>query len=82
VREIAHYRIEHDVADDTPGLGPQPASGETRRQWRNADRVLQQTQRHLGRELAHTANRTLSARRPLMHEPPLDDPTERKHADR
>ncbi|MCA1680599.1 MAG: hypothetical protein LC777_17425, partial [Actinobacteria bacterium] len=53
VRHVAHYRIEQHVADDTAGLGPQPASGQTRRQWRNADHVLQQTQRHLGRELAH-----------------------------
>lgn len=53
VREIAHYRIEHHLADDTPGLGPQPTSGETRRQWGRADNVLQQTQQRLGRELAH-----------------------------
>jgi len=51
VREVARYRIEHDVSDETPGLGPEPAGGPARGSWRQADRVLEQTQRRLGHEL-------------------------------
>jgi len=48
VRTVARYRIEHRINPGAPGLGPEPAGGETRGQWRQADRVLEQTQRRLG----------------------------------
>jgi hypothetical protein len=48
VRAVARYRIEHHVDPTTPGLGPEPAGGEPRGHWRQADRVLEQTQRRLG----------------------------------
>jgi len=47
-RTVARYRIEHHIRPGTPGLGPEPAGGDARRQWRQADRVLEQTQRRLG----------------------------------
>jgi len=51
VSDVARYRIEHHVDENTPGLGPEPASGPARGHWRQADRVLEQTQRRLGHEL-------------------------------
>jgi len=57
VRDVARYRIEHDVSEDTPGLGPEPAGGAARGHWRQADRVLEQTQRRLGHELDRDLHR-------------------------
>ena len=51
VREVARYRIEQHVDPDTPGLGPEPAGGPARGQWRQAERVVEQTQRRLGRKV-------------------------------
>lgn len=50
VREIARYRIEQHVDPDIPGLGPEPAGGPAHG-WRQADRVLEQSQRRLGRDI-------------------------------
>ncbi|MGI8622654.1 MAG: AAA family ATPase, partial [Solirubrobacteraceae bacterium] len=48
VRDVARYRIEQHLDPDTPGLGPEPPGGPARGHWRQADRVLEQTQRRLG----------------------------------
>ena len=52
VREVARYRVEHHVADETPGLGPEPHGGGDRSSWRQAQRIAEQTQRRLGRDVA------------------------------
>jgi len=52
VREVARYRVEHHVADETPGLGPEPDTGAERSAWRQAQRVAEQTQRRMGRDVA------------------------------
>jgi len=57
VRDVARYRIEHHVDEDTPGLGPEPAGGAALGHWRQADRVLEQTQRRLGHELDRDLHR-------------------------
>jgi conjugative relaxase-like TrwC/TraI family protein len=51
VREVARYRIEHGVGEETLGLGPGPAGGERRGHWRQTDRVIEQTQRRLGHDV-------------------------------
>ncbi len=51
VREAARYRIEHAIGEQTPDLGPEPASGRARSAWRGASRLAQQTQRRLGRDV-------------------------------
>ena len=48
VRDVARYRIEHHIPENVRGLGLEPAGGEARGRWRQADRVLEQTQRRLG----------------------------------
>jgi hypothetical protein len=48
VRDVARYRIEHHILDDIHGIGPEPADGDARGHWRDASRVLEQTQRRLG----------------------------------
>ena len=53
VRDVARYRIEQHVDVDVPGLGPEPSAGAARGQWRQAARVLEQTNRRLGHEVAH-----------------------------
>jgi hypothetical protein len=50
VREAARYRIEHDVPDDAPALGPEPTDGRYRGAWRQTSNVTRQVQRRLGHE--------------------------------
>ncbi|HEV7807027.1 MAG TPA: hypothetical protein VGO80_14490 [Solirubrobacteraceae bacterium] len=50
VREVARYRVEQHIADDTLELGPEPDGGQ-QRTWRQAQRVAEQTQRRLGRDV-------------------------------
>ena len=52
IREVARYRIEHHVDASTPGLGPEPTGGAARGHWRQAARVVEQTQRRLGHDVA------------------------------
>ena len=52
VRAVARYRIEHQVPDTTPELGPEPPNSRARSAWRNATRVAEQTQRRLGRDVS------------------------------
>jgi len=49
VRAIARFRLEHDVADEIPGLGPEPREGRGRGAWRQADAAVRQVQERLGR---------------------------------
>ena len=51
VREVARYRIEHEVSDDAPELGPEPSDARQRGAWRQAANVARQVQRRLGREV-------------------------------
>jgi conjugative relaxase-like TrwC/TraI family protein len=48
VRAMARFRVEHDVADEIPGLGPEPDDQRTRSAWRQADTTVRQVQRRLG----------------------------------
>jgi hypothetical protein len=45
---VARYRVEHDVADDIPGLGPEPDYPRTRSAWRQAGNTVRQLQQRLG----------------------------------
>ncbi|MCA1677977.1 MAG: AAA family ATPase, partial [Actinobacteria bacterium] len=45
VRAIARYRIDHDIPDQTPGLGPEPKDRSARHAWRQVDDTIQQVQR-------------------------------------
>ena len=51
VRAVARYRVEHDVADDVAGLGPEPDDPGQRRAWRRMTDELQRARRRLGRAL-------------------------------
>jgi conjugative relaxase-like TrwC/TraI family protein len=51
VREVARFRIEHEVSDDAPELGPEPSDARQRGAWRQAANVARQVQRRLGREV-------------------------------
>lgn len=51
VREVARYRIEHQTPDQATGLGPEPAAGPARSTWRQVHRIVEQTQRRLGRDI-------------------------------
>lgn len=51
VREVARYRVEHDVADAISGLGPEPDEQRARSAWRQADTTLRQVQQRLGRSV-------------------------------
>jgi hypothetical protein len=70
VRHVARYRIEHQLPDDTPGLGPQPPAGHQRDDWRQAADVARQVQRrpgprdHAGPGRARRRTRTLN--RPVV----------------
>ncbi|MEY2513134.1 MAG: hypothetical protein QOJ89_492 [bacterium] len=51
VREVARYRVEFEISEQMPGLGPEPADGDARSAWRGAQRIAEQTQRRLGRDV-------------------------------
>jgi hypothetical protein len=51
VRAVARYRIEHDVADEIPGLGPEPADQRARGAWRQAASIIGEVQKRLGRSV-------------------------------
>lgn len=51
VRAVARYRVEHDLADEVPGLGPEPADLLARGAWQQSGRVLADTQKRLGRSI-------------------------------
>ena len=51
VREVARYRIEHQVPDDALELGLEPTDSHQRRAFRQAANVARQVQRRLGREI-------------------------------
>jgi hypothetical protein len=50
VRAIADYRLEHELAETTPGLGPEPEDGQGRKAWRQARTVVRQVERRLSAE--------------------------------
>ena len=49
VRAIARFRVEHGVADEVPGLGPEPREHGARGAWRQADATVREVQERLGR---------------------------------
>jgi hypothetical protein len=50
-RDVPKDRSPSTADPDTPGLGREPTAGEAHGHWRQADRVLKQTQRRLGVEV-------------------------------
>jgi conjugative relaxase-like TrwC/TraI family protein len=57
VRAIARYRIDHDLPDHTPGLGPEPQDRSARHAWRQVDDSVEQVQRRLGRSIDRDRDR-------------------------
>jgi hypothetical protein len=49
-RTIARYRIEYEIPDSDTTLGPEPAGGEQRRAYQQADLAREELARELGRE--------------------------------
>jgi hypothetical protein len=49
VRAVARYRVEHDVPDEIPALGPEPADQRVRAPWRQAERLVAEVQQRLDR---------------------------------
>jgi hypothetical protein len=60
VRAIARYRIDHDLPDQTPGLGPEPKDRSARHAWRQVDDTVEQVQRRLGRSIDRDRDRDRS----------------------
>jgi hypothetical protein len=65
VREVARYRIEHDVVDDAACRGPEPDDRHARGAWRQATRTMHQVQRRLGLEVERHLSRDRGAGRDL-----------------
>jgi hypothetical protein len=57
VRTIARYRIDHEIPDQTPGLGPEPKHRSARHAWRQVDDTVEQVQRRLGRSIDRDRDR-------------------------
>jgi hypothetical protein len=57
VRAIARYRIDHDLPDQTPGLGLEPKDCSARHAWRQVDDTVEQVQRRLGRSIDRDRDR-------------------------
>jgi hypothetical protein len=53
VRAIGRFRVEHGVADDVLGLGPEPRERGARGAWRQADVAVREVQERLGRGVDH-----------------------------
>ncbi len=49
IRTVARYRVEHDIPDSHPGVGPEPTDTTQRVRYREALSVAEQVQRRLGR---------------------------------
>ncbi|MGI8559677.1 MAG: MobF family relaxase [Solirubrobacteraceae bacterium] len=47
---VATFRLDHDVVDDETPLGPEPGGSGNRREWQQANAVLERARRQLGRE--------------------------------
>jgi conjugative relaxase-like TrwC/TraI family protein len=58
VRTIARYRIDHDIPDNIPGLGPEPKDRRARGAWRQVDDTVEQIQRRLGRSIDRNRDRS------------------------
>jgi conjugative relaxase-like TrwC/TraI family protein len=57
VRAIARYRIDHEIPDQTPGLGPKPQDRSARHAWRQVEDTVEQVQRRLGRSIDRDRDR-------------------------
>ena len=49
-RVLARYRVDQDLDDDVPGVGPEPDDPDKRRGWQRVSADLTRAQRRLGRE--------------------------------
>ena len=54
-RVLARYRVDQDLDNDVPGIGPEPDHPDKRRGWQRVSADLTRAQRRLGRE--HTLDR-------------------------
>ena len=51
VRQVARYRVQHDIADSSDALGPRPEQHEQQHQWERAREAIEHARRRLGRDL-------------------------------
>lgn len=59
-RELAGFRLDHDVTDHRAALGPQPSQDrDAQRHWQRAEATLERAQRQLGRQVS-TPERDIS----------------------
>jgi conjugative relaxase-like TrwC/TraI family protein len=52
VRQVAGYRVQHDITDTSDPLGPRPETGDQQHAWDQASEAIQQGERRLGRDVA------------------------------
>jgi hypothetical protein len=52
VRQVAGYRVQHDITDTSDPLGPRPETGDQQHAWDQASEAIQQGERRLGRHVA------------------------------
>ncbi|MGH2798304.1 MAG: hypothetical protein ACRDM0_11690, partial [Thermoleophilaceae bacterium] len=57
VRAVARYRVEHDVPDEIPGLGPEPARSTRPRRLATAASIIGEVQKRLGRSVGRGHDR-------------------------
>jgi chromosome segregation ATPase len=50
IRTVARYRIEHDIPDHHPDIGPEPTDTRQHARYHEAHNAAEQAQRHLDRE--------------------------------
>ncbi len=52
VRQVAGYRVQHDITDTSDPLGPRPDTGDQQHAWDQASEAIQQGERRLGGHVA------------------------------
>jgi conjugative relaxase-like TrwC/TraI family protein len=60
VRAVARFRVEHDVPNEIPGLGPEPPDLRMQDAWRQAARMIAEVQKRLGRSVDRDHERGVS----------------------
>ena len=70
VRAVARYRVEHDVPDEIPGLGPEPPDQRARGAWRQAATIVEEVQKRLGRSVDRGRGHDRGAGLELLTRPP------------
>jgi hypothetical protein len=51
LRQVARYRVEHEITDPSDALGPRPAQPEQQRDWERAREAIDRAERRLGRDV-------------------------------